>query len=416
VGGKMGSGGYRMASPLNLFVTQAEAAEICSQIVRIFRDHGFRELRTKARLAFLIDDWGVEKFRKELERRAGRPLLTAGRDERAEKHVDHVGVYRQKQPGLNYVGLAVPVGRVTGEQLLEIADLAEKYGSGLIRLTIGQNVIIPNVPDALIGALTAEPLLRELRYDPSEIMRGLVSCTGGLCHFALIKPSNRRSRPHWLGGTWKNQTHIDSLVRLPGRLQQPSGSGHRPHRQEHQGKRTGGRSGGRLPRRLERPGGKSSDQNYGRCSLCGACPNAVWTDSPRRFQSDAAAAPKNSPNDKHQWRTSPGEERTGATDDRSKDIAEGLAKLVRTGGEEMAIFRSDGQLYGIKHLPTKADSCAMGGSTVAGRLPAARLQINLKPEPLDGPKAKVKVFKLVSQEDQFILEGNIVAKRAERRK
>jgi len=188
VGGKMGSGGYRMASALDLFVTQAEATEICSHIVHIFRDHGFRELRTKARLAFLIDDWGVEKFRKELERRAERPLLAAGKDERADKHVDHVGIYRQKQPGLNYVGLAVPVGRMTGEQLLEIADLAEKYGSGLIRLTIGQNVIIPNVPDAFIGALTAEPLLKELRYEPSEIMRGLVSCTGmDYCHFALIE-------------------------------------------------------------------------------------------------------------------------------------------------------------------------------------------------------------------------------------
>src|SRR5215468_9193181 len=82
VGGKMGSGGYRMASPLNLFVTESEAAEICSHVVCIFRDRGFRESRTKARLAFLIDDWGIERFRKELERRADRPLPTAGKDER----------------------------------------------------------------------------------------------------------------------------------------------------------------------------------------------------------------------------------------------------------------------------------------------------------------------------------------------
>ena len=108
VGGKMGSGGYRMASPLNLFVGEAEAAEICSHVVRIFRDHGFREFRTKARLAFLIDDWGVEKFRNELQRRADRPLSSAGKDERSETRIDHVGVYRQKQPGLNTVGLAVP--------------------------------------------------------------------------------------------------------------------------------------------------------------------------------------------------------------------------------------------------------------------------------------------------------------------
>ena len=85
VGGKMGSGGYRIASPLNLFVTVDEAAAVCSQIVLIFRDHGARELRTKARLAFLVEAWGVEKFRKELERRVDRPLASAGIDQRTPK-------------------------------------------------------------------------------------------------------------------------------------------------------------------------------------------------------------------------------------------------------------------------------------------------------------------------------------------
>ena len=188
VGGKMGSGGYRIASPLGLFVRPEEAAAVCSQIVFLFRDHGARESRTKARLAFLIEDWGVEKFRRELERAADRPLPTAGKDERLERHTDHVGILRQKEPGLNYVGLAVPVGRITSEQMLEVARLAEDYGTGEVRLTVNQNLIVPGVPDIRIGDLTAEPLLKELRYDPSEIMRGLVSCTGiDYCHFALIE-------------------------------------------------------------------------------------------------------------------------------------------------------------------------------------------------------------------------------------
>src|SRR5213594_4359857 len=76
VGGKMGSGGYRLASPLDLFVTPEQAAVVCSHIVLIFRDHGARELRTKARLAFLIENWGAEKFRSELERRVDRPLAS----------------------------------------------------------------------------------------------------------------------------------------------------------------------------------------------------------------------------------------------------------------------------------------------------------------------------------------------------
>src|SRR5437867_11846915 len=163
VGGKMGSGGYRLASPLDLFVTPEQAAAVCSHIVLIFRDHGARELRTKARLAFLIDNWGVERFRHELERRANRPLLSAGKDQRSVKHTDHVGIFRQKQPGLNYVGLAVPVGRITAEQMLQVADLAENYGSGQIRLTVGQNLIIPGVHDSRIGDLTAEPILNDLR-------------------------------------------------------------------------------------------------------------------------------------------------------------------------------------------------------------------------------------------------------------
>jgi len=81
----------------------------------------------------------------------------------------------------------VPVGRMTSEQMLRVADVAERYGNGELRLTVGQNLIVANVPDNRIGELTEEPVLRELRYDPSEVMRGLVSCTGmDFCHFALI--------------------------------------------------------------------------------------------------------------------------------------------------------------------------------------------------------------------------------------
>jgi ferredoxin-nitrite reductase len=99
----MGSGGFRMASPLDLFVTPEQAAAVCSHIVLIFRDHGARELRTKARLAFLIENWGVERFRSELERRVDRPLASAGQDQRTPKHTDHVGVFRQKQASTMWV-------------------------------------------------------------------------------------------------------------------------------------------------------------------------------------------------------------------------------------------------------------------------------------------------------------------------
>lgn len=187
-GGKMGSGGFQAARPLNVFVTKENAARLCAEITRIFRDHGFWTARNRARLAFLIDAWGVEKFRRELERRMGRPLDPAGRDARGSNHTDHLGIVKQRQPGLNYVGLVVPVGRITADQLFKLADLAEAYGTGDIRLTTGQNAIVPNVPDAKLPAIVGEPLLRELLHDPHPALRGLVSCTGiDYCHFALIE-------------------------------------------------------------------------------------------------------------------------------------------------------------------------------------------------------------------------------------
>ena len=194
IGGKMGSGGFRAASPLDVFTRPGEAVEILSQITLIYRDHGPRENRTKARLAFLLDEWGMARFRKELERRVGQSLLRAGKDERDPKRkTDHVGVYRQRQPGLNYVGLLVPVGRMTTDQMAEVARLSEEYGTGEIRLTSGQNLILPHIPDRVLGQLIQdEPLLAELKYNPSEIIRGLVSCTGiEYCGLAVIETKSR---------------------------------------------------------------------------------------------------------------------------------------------------------------------------------------------------------------------------------
>jgi ferredoxin-nitrite reductase len=192
VGGKLGSGGYRIASPLDAFVPPEEAAELCRAIILTYRDHGPREARNKSRLAFLLEQWGIARFRAEVERVLGRSLSPAGLDARSQRSSDHVGIFRQKEGGLNYVGLAVPVGRLSSRQLLDVCHLAERYGTGEIRLTPGQNLIIPHVLDRKIGDLTAEPLLQVLRYDPSEIMRGLVSCTGiEFCNLAVIETKQR---------------------------------------------------------------------------------------------------------------------------------------------------------------------------------------------------------------------------------
>jgi NAD(P)H-nitrite reductase large subunit len=193
VGGKQGSGGYRPASPLDVFVRPEEAARLCAEVVRIFRDHGGREMRPRARMAFLVQDRGVAWFRAELERRWGQALLKAGTDLRKKHHVDHIGIHPQKKhghhdgPALYYVGMLVPVGRMTTAQLRGVGDLAERYGSGDVRVTVGQNLVIPNIPEPRLGALTDEPLFKELPFDPSPILRGLVACTGNdYCGMALI--------------------------------------------------------------------------------------------------------------------------------------------------------------------------------------------------------------------------------------
>ena len=192
VGGKLGSGGYRIASPLNVFVRPTEAVEICAAIVLIYRDFGSRELRTQNRLAFLIDEWGEARFREALEVKLKRTLPPAGTDLRKPGRNDHAGVFRQKQQGLNYVGLKVAVGRITAENLLEVAALAESYGTGEIRISPNQMLIVPNVPDGRLGNFLEEPVVKTLPYNASEVFKGLVSCVGNdYCNLAVIETKSR---------------------------------------------------------------------------------------------------------------------------------------------------------------------------------------------------------------------------------
>jgi ferredoxin-nitrite reductase len=191
-GGKLGSGGYRIASPLNIFVNPAEAFDVCRAVIRLYRDHGPRENRTQARLAFLIDEWGVERFRQEVERLLGRTLSPAGIDARKAAEKDHVGIFRQKQRGMNYVGLKILVGRVKAEDLQALCALAERYGSGEMHLSASQSVIITNVADRKIGDLAQERLVQQFTYNPSPLYKGLVSCVGNdYCNLAVIETKSR---------------------------------------------------------------------------------------------------------------------------------------------------------------------------------------------------------------------------------
>jgi ferredoxin-nitrite reductase len=187
VGGKMGSGGFTIASPLDVFVSEQEAARLVAELVRIYRDHGPREARSKCRLAFLIEEWGIARLRSELSQRLERELPSAGRDVRAAHTTDHLGEALQNQPGYRSMGLCVPVGRMNPDEISELARLADEYGDGQVRLTTGQNVIIPNVAAERIDALLEEDLLQTFTPAPSFVRRGLVVCTGtDFCNLAQI--------------------------------------------------------------------------------------------------------------------------------------------------------------------------------------------------------------------------------------
>jgi len=188
IGGALGGKDPKLAEPLDAFVRPEEVVALNRSVLEVYRDHGPRDARNKARLKYLLEMWGMDRLREAVEERFGRPLPRAGEAMTKRYGGDHIGIHPQAQRGLSYVGLLVPVGRLSGTQLKELACLSDVYGKGEIRLTTQQNVIIPHVPREKMTALLQEPLLKEFSPFPSPVMRGLVCCTGDdYCHFALIE-------------------------------------------------------------------------------------------------------------------------------------------------------------------------------------------------------------------------------------
>ena len=193
VGGFFSAKRIAAAIPLDVWVAPEDVVALCEALLIVFRDNGLRENRQKSRLMYLIDEWGIEKFRSEVEKQMGKPLASAAaKDEIEWEKRDHIGVHKQKQAGLNYVGLQIPVGRMYAPDMYEFARLAETYGNGDMRLTVEQNLLITHVSDEKVTALLQEPLLQKFPADPDNLMRGLVSCTGNqFCPVAIVETKNR---------------------------------------------------------------------------------------------------------------------------------------------------------------------------------------------------------------------------------
>ncbi|WP_018599291.1 nitrite/sulfite reductase [Mycobacterium sp. 155] len=167
-----------LAQRLGVWVPLEEVAEVWAGVVGIFRDYGYRRLRSKARLKFLVKDWGVEKFREVLEKEyLKRPLIDGPAPEQVPHTVDHVGVQKIKN-GLNAVGVSAIAGRVSGTILTKVADLMEAAGADRARLTAYQKLIILDVPDDKVDSLRAGLEELGLQSQPSHWRQNLMACTG----------------------------------------------------------------------------------------------------------------------------------------------------------------------------------------------------------------------------------------------
>jgi ferredoxin-nitrite reductase len=191
VGGGL-SDGERMGSDIDVFVQQDQAVEVTRAIAQLFGELGNRENRGLARMRYLVQELGPEGFRSELATRARFELAPAGEDLTRRYRGDHVGVHPQKEDGLFYVGCSVPVGRMNGIELVEVARLADTYGDGTVRLGTDQNFTLTGVPGDRVEALLAEDLLQKYSPYPGPFSRGVVACTGSeFCRYAIVETKER---------------------------------------------------------------------------------------------------------------------------------------------------------------------------------------------------------------------------------
>lgn len=214
-----GATGHKaFARDLGVLVKPAELNRVVAALVRVFIDHGNRTDRKRARLKHLLEKWTLEQYLAEAEKVLGCTLERAAFDPAQMNYPgqdlphSHVGVFSQKQSGMNYIGAAVPVGQITPKQLLRVAEIADLYGSGEVRLTVWQNFIIPNVPNAFVA--TAQKALRRigLETEQSHLRSGIIACTGNsYCKFAQ---ANTKAHALALGQYLDRRLSLDQPINI----------------------------------------------------------------------------------------------------------------------------------------------------------------------------------------------------------
>lgn len=176
------TGHQHLAADAGIIIPPSAAVAIAAAMIRVFIENGNRTDRKKARLKYLLDQWGIEKFLRETEKKLAfpltrMPLSQCTRRAPSIKH-GHIGVFRQKQKGKNYVGVVIPVGVMTCKQMNRLAGLAENYGSGEVRLTPWQNLLIPDIPDGFVETVKRQLVRIGFHYSATHLAGGLIACTG----------------------------------------------------------------------------------------------------------------------------------------------------------------------------------------------------------------------------------------------
>jgi ferredoxin-nitrite reductase len=204
------------ARQTGVIVAPSETTPVSDAILRVFIANGDRTNRLKARLKYVLDAWGFDKFLAAVEEEMGRKLTRVPPDALlptpAQSRNAHVGVHPQRQPGLSYVGVVVPVGRITVERMRGLADIADRFGSGTIRLTVWQNLLISDIPDEKMPEALAAIEALGLGHSAGPLRTGLVACTGNAgCKFAA---SNTKSHAASLVAWLEERIEVDSPINI----------------------------------------------------------------------------------------------------------------------------------------------------------------------------------------------------------
>ncbi|GIP35210.1 nitrite/sulfite reductase [Paenibacillus sp. J2TS4] len=202
-----------LAEQLDVFCLPEEVVKVAAGVTTIFRDFGYRKRRTHARLKYLVADWGPDKFREELIKITGE-LPARGDDLTQGWNAGYFyGIHEQKQSGLYYAGLSVPVGRMNAGEMHELARLAREYGDGTIGTCNSQNVLIRHIPADRIEAFRKEPLIVDrFRLEPNTFVGYAISCTGiEYCNLAVVETKERmRKLAEYLDET----VELDTPIRI----------------------------------------------------------------------------------------------------------------------------------------------------------------------------------------------------------